>query len=507
LRGYWKDGVFAKKAWQVTPLILSFVITFFFYMGLIPGHPFNEDYAVYLKEAFNIGHGRPLSEMGVDYYFDPNLSLVLQGPLIYPPLLPALYAAPVAIFGYDIEILKELSLILLLLGFLTFSYAMRLWGFSVLETSASLVLFSLLPKIRESVNGIGSDLPFLVFLILALITIEKATRAPSGTAWRWGIAMGIAIFLATEMRIVGIVLFPTAWLVSLIRQRVIVRRELLTGAVAFSSLLVIDHTLIDYGAGYSFILHHTFFTPIANLKQFYWTLAGQWGSAPLPAGAEILLIGLVGLAVVGVAYEIARGTAAAVFLLCYTVLLLVLPNFTAGAGVRYLIPHILFFGAFICRGAGIVSQIFLKRSLVTSNLVTFVAATVATLLFTLSDRTYPSGLKSIGTDTPAARETFAFIRTNLPSSARLATSKYRSFHLFTSRRTIMPLTVRTRIELVHWLEQNKVDYVLLKYSPPNASLSFSDCPSSPLCGSGVQTEDLQEIWHNSDFRVFRVRRL
>ena len=180
MRGYWKDGVFAK-----IPFILSFVITFFFYTRLIPGHPFNEDYAVYLKEAFNIGHGRPLSEMGVDYYFDPNLSLVLQGPLTYPPLLPALYAAPVAIFGYDIEILKELSLILLLLGLVTFSYALRLWGFSVLETSASLVLVSLLPIIRYSVNGIGSDLPFLVFLILALITIEKATSTPSGTAWRW----------------------------------------------------------------------------------------------------------------------------------------------------------------------------------------------------------------------------------------------------------------------------------------------------------------------------------
>ena len=34
---------------------------------------------------------------------------------------------------------------------------------------------------------------------------------------------------------------------------------------------------------------------------------------------------------------------------------------------------------------------------------------------------------------------------------------------------------------MRWLEQNKVDYVLLKYSPPNASLSFSDCPNSPLC--------------------------
>ena len=506
MRGYWKDGVFAKKAWQIIPFILSFVITFFFYTRLIPGHPFNEDYAVYLKEAFNIGHGRPLSEMGVDYYFDPNL--YFQGPLAFPPLLPALYAAPVAIFGYDIEILKELSLILLLLGLVTFSYALRLWGFSVLATSASLVLFSLLPIIRYSVNGIGSDLPFLVFIILALITIEKATRAPSGTAWRWGIAMGIAIFLATEMRIVGIVLFPTAWLVSLIRQRVIVRWELVAAAVAFSSLWGIDHTVIDYGAGYGFILHHTFFTPIANLRQFYWILAGQWRSASLPAGAEILLIGLVGLAVVGVAYEITRGTAAAVFLLCYTVLLLVLPNsIISVAGGRYLIPHILFFGAFICRGAGIVSQIFLKRSLVTSNAVTLVAATVATLLFTLSDRAYPSGLKSIGTDTPAARETFAFIRTNLPSSVRLATSKYRSFHLFTSRRTIMPLTVRTRMELVRWLEQNKVDYVVLKYSPPNASLSFSDCPNSPLCELGANTEDLQEIWHNSDFRVFRVGRL
>jgi hypothetical protein len=504
---YWRGDVFAtnnfaNKAWHVVPFLLSVIIPLYFYASLICGHAFNEDYAVYLKEAFNIGHGRPLTEMGIDYYFDPNLSLLMQGVFTYPPLLPLLYALPVAIFGYDIEIIKELGLILLFLALLTFSYAMRRWGFSVLETSASLVLFSLLPQIHYWANSIGSDLPFLLFLIVALMTIEKATREASGTAWRWGIAMGIAIFLATEMRIVGMVLFPTAWLVSLIRHRRIVRCELITAAVAFSSLWGIEHTLIDHGPGYGFILHNTFFTPITNLRAFYWALAGQWRSVSFPMGAEILLIGFVALAVLGVAYEIMRGTTAAVFLLCYTVLLLILPDF--GVGARYLIPHMLFFGAFICRGARIVSQIFLGRSLVISKAVTFLTAAVAALLFTLSDRAYPVGLMSIGICTPAARDTFAFIRTNLPTGSRLAASKYRSFHLFTSRQTIRPLTVRTPMELVGWLKQNKVEYIVLKYSSPNSALSFSDCPSSPLCGLGVRTEGLEEIWYNSDFRLFRV---
>ena len=50
---------------ETMPFLLSAVIVFYLYVGLGNGHMFNEDYAVYLQQAWNIAHHVPMINMGV----------------------------------------------------------------------------------------------------------------------------------------------------------------------------------------------------------------------------------------------------------------------------------------------------------------------------------------------------------------------------------------------------------------------------------------------------------
>ncbi len=95
--------------------------------------------------------------------------------------------------------------------------------------------------------------------------------------------------------------------------------------------------------------------PVENVHQFYWALASPLTASPFPKLAIGILLFLAAMAALGLLYEAANGMVIAVFIVSYTVLLLVLPNFSAGA--RYLVPHLLVLGAFAVRGAAVVGRL------------------------------------------------------------------------------------------------------------------------------------------------------
>jgi hypothetical protein len=498
-----KSGIIGPAWAALIPILLSLIVGLYLQAGIIRGHALNEDYAAYLQEAQNIASHRPVNDMQVEYYFDPNLEISQQGPPSYPMLLPALYALPVAIFGYDIELLKELRLALLVAGLMLFAYAMRSWGFTALEIAVSLIVVGLSNPIKYSVNSIDADLPFLFFLVVALLAIEKASRAPPKAAMSWGIVMGVVIYLSTELRTVGIVLLAAAWLVDAIRHRRILTVGVSAAALAFGAMWGAQHALIGTTESYGGLLANgRFLTPIENLQQFYWAMANNWRDSN--QAVLVLLLAVVGLAGVGVISELIRGSAAAAFLVCYTLLLLVLPDFDAGS--RYLIPHLLFLGAFACRGASVIGGLLAKRTRPISNYAAMASAVVAVLLFSLSDRAYPAGLANVGTSAPASQEVFAYLKQTVPAEALVSMTKFRSFHLFTGHRTIKLLATKKTDELSGWLRDKKIDYVVVKYTPTKPEITFSDCPASPLCTADQPVRDAEEIWHNSDYRVFRLRK-
>jgi hypothetical protein len=485
----------------VIPYFLAIATICYLYTTLFDGQMFNEDYAVYLQQAWNLAHHLPMRDMGVVQYFDPNLDILHQSPLTYPPLLPLIYALPVLAFGFNIVIFKTIQLTILLAALLSFAYAMSKWRFDVKEVSSSILIFTLCYYTRSMINSIDSDLPFILFLIIALLSADNFVRAAGFKRYWWGILSGASIFLAIDMRTVGVVLVPTLLLADLlIHQRFRFITLAIPGTIA-AILWIGQWALGLSGASYGFVLHYQFFTPIRNIYEFYWALAQPLAVAAFPKVAIGILLILAALATIGLLYEAANGMTIAVFIVTYTVLLLVLPNFDAG--VRYLVPHFLVLGAFAVRGATLIGRLS-HTGIIGRQVFAWSTALLGVVWCMLVPVRSPSAPSEFGVTATSARDTFAFIREQTPPDALVAASKYRSFHLFTQRTTIRLPALHTIGDMLAWLHSHRVTEVVVKYSLPRSKGDVTDCPESPLCGNDNPDPDIKEVFRNTDFALFHV---
>ena len=483
---------------ESVPYLLVIGTVCYLYSIVSDGHLFNEDYAVYLQQAWNIVHHAPMQQMGVIQYIDPGRPLLRTTPFVYPPLLPLIFALPVDIFGINIIVFKMIQLAMFLAGLLLFCYAMRRWRFTVLEISVSVLLMTLCAEIRQSVNTIDSDLPSIFFLVLALMAAQALVEK-NGSEYTFGIISGIAIFLAVAMRTAAAPLLPALFLADLIVHRRVRWLKLsvpvATIAVLWLAQSVMFHSVFSYGL----VLRYRFFTPLDNIRQFYWSLAIPLTQSALPRVALAVLIALAALALCGVVYEAAKGMVVAVFIICYTAMLLVLPDFDAGA--RYLFPQLLVFGAFAVRGASLIAGL-LRGRLRNTPILPIGTAAAAVLLAGLSPDPLPAGHWDFGATAAPARQTFAFIRNHIPADAILAATMDRSFHLFTQRTTIR-FPYRPPADLLPWLRRYGVTAVAIKYSAPHWKYDFSDCPGLEFCRADA-VEGAKEVFRNADYAVFTI---
>jgi len=490
-----------KSAVDMIPSVLAIATVFYLYMGLSDGQLFNEDYAVYLQQAWNIANHVPMADVGVIQYFDPSRPLLMNGPLTYPSLLPLIYAYPVSVFGFNLKILKTIQIGLLLSGLLLFCYAMKRWEFTIFEASSSILIFTLSYEVRRSVNSIGSDLPFILFLVVAVLSIDSFVKSTGTRRYGWGILSGAAIFLAVSLRTVGVALLPTLLLADLLGHRRLNVLSLTIPMITLTALWIGQRALGLSGGNYEFITNFRFFTPAENIQQFYWAFAQPSTNSAFPRVVIGIFLILVAVATIGVLYEAARGMVIAIFIVAYTVLLLVLPNF--GAGARYLVPNLLVLGAFAARGATLISRM-VGAGMRTRQACVWGTAVLGLMWCILMPSPLPSGHWNFGVAADPAREMFAFIREQTPAGALLAASKPRSFHLFTRRTTIRPPAVGTMAEMMAWLKDHRVSYVVVKYSPPQWNYDLTDCPEMPLCRTDHHTPGIEELFRNSDFVLFRL---
>lgn len=492
-----------RNAVEAVPYLLTIFIVWRLYITLGIGHLFDEDFAVYLQQAWNLVHNVPMTKMGVIQYRDPSLPLLYVSPLVYPPLGPLLYAAPILYFGFNLTILKAFQLGLFAAGLLLFCYFMvRRWRFTVLEVCASLAMFAGSAELGRSVNSIGTDLPFIVFLVLALAAITKVVASPRRLNIAWGACAGTAIFLAMDVRIVGVALIPTLAIADLVFHRRLRPAAILIPSATSAALWGVQGLITHSGSSYNAIFHYHFFTPVAGIREFYWALAAPRAGLTFDGVALSALFMLVVFAAVGVAWEAARGTAVAVFILVYTAMLLILPESNTGA--RYLIPNLLVFGAFAVRGAALIASLLTRRS-ACLRILPYGAAAFGAAWWLLVPAPLPSGDWKFGVMAAPAEQAFAAVREKIPANAVLATTKPRSFHLFTQRTTIR-LPWRPPPEgLVRWLRAHGAAAVVVKTSPPGNRYDYSDCPVQWFCRAAPVMPWANEVFYNNDYALFVIR--
>jgi len=466
------------------------------------GQAMDEDFAVYLQEAENIIHGRPVMETGVLYAVDPDAAPGEQGAATFPPVVPLVLAPVVGVFGVNLLALKFAQLGLLLVTFALVTLLRRRLGFSLFEIAAALALFCVTPEILYQVNDIGSDLPFLFFLVVALLAAEAALAAPPARRLMRALLFGLAVFIAFEARLVAVALLPAAALAQIVRQkRATDPVTLLAPGGAFAVLWLLQAMLFRQNSAYGLVYSYKFFDVVPNLKNYYWHLLAPWPHGAMAHITPFLLVAVALLAATGIFQGLRRGQVTAWFCVFYFVLLMVVPNLNAG--LRYLVPIFLFVNAFVARGAAwTATALGLDEGRARACAA---AAAGALILLMLSILSGPDS-NSYGAGTASSSQVFRFLSDRTDPAALVAARKYRAFHLFTRRQTVRPplAALRSADNLSRWLAQSHIDYLVLKKSAAWGGNDYSDCPRSPLCEQTVS--GAETVFENPDYRVYRLRK-
>jgi hypothetical protein len=198
------------------------------------------DFASYVWNARNLLEGRALG----DAPFIPNYE-ANTGVTVVPPLFPLALAAPVALFGPDLHVLKLYNLgFLLAFFFLSFRYARtELRGvaiFFLLALAAS-------PQLWAMRDALLSEYLFLLLLMALLISWERLYHPVEGSLDNAGSRSAMVSILAAAAiltRVVGVVLVPAVFLAGIWTER---RLSLRTLAITASAAGAFAYLVLSIG--------------------------------------------------------------------------------------------------------------------------------------------------------------------------------------------------------------------------------------------------------------------
>ena len=218
---------------KLIPLLIILTVGALFLLTLRPGHHWGDDFAMYLLHARNLVTGQPYSTGYVYNPAEPH-----TGSPAYGPVFPMLIAPAYKILGANYSVMK----VIVILTFLVFLWAMFVmsahylsWGWRV----ALLVLVGFQPYLWNLRNDIISDMPFIMFLYLALAFAEHIEsrylkeRPPLAAA----LLMGLLMYLVYGTRSVGLAIIPAFVLYDLLIHRKLTRFAIIAaGLTAFLGL-------------------------------------------------------------------------------------------------------------------------------------------------------------------------------------------------------------------------------------------------------------------------------
>lgn len=205
---------------------------------LTHGQDWGDDWAGYVLQGLSLAKGTTSVFLEHNAFAMNNSSRVI-GPTAYPWGVPLMIAGLYRVFGYDLLIFKFINIIAyaLFLFCLFLLFRRKLKAFEIL---AVLGLFVFNPALQYAQESIGSDIPYLACSTVTLLLVDRCVvrRQILFNPWADGIGLGAAIFVATQVRSQGLLLFLTL-LVSLViqgwryrRKGLILKAILTTGAVA-----------------------------------------------------------------------------------------------------------------------------------------------------------------------------------------------------------------------------------------------------------------------------------
>lgn len=292
------------------------------------GHDWGDDFAVYIQHARNIAQG-------VDYRstrFIYNPAFPIQPPA-YPPVLPLLLAPVYRIAGLNLDAMKLALIPCFLAALLVLAW---LWRdrLSPPGLIAAIAVVGFNPYFWSFKDNVLSDIPFLLFTLLALAAVERAATTDGAPRLPAAALVAVCVALAWGTRNAGLVLVPTVVVYDVLRWRRLTWLSGLTVLVVGALYTLQRLTLGELGGALLFSL-----SPVdvaANAARYVQAFGVLWWNGVNLPLAVLLMAVLLALAAVAYFGRLREGvTVVEVFIPLYLALILVWNSFQ---GPRFLIP-------------------------------------------------------------------------------------------------------------------------------------------------------------------------
>ncbi len=487
--------------------MLACAATFVWHLlTLHPGHNWGGDFAQYIMHARNILAGRGYAE-----------GIMLDNPVLFPPGFPVLLAPLIRVFGVNFQFLKIWNVVFWY-GMLVFLYDKFRRNFGETIARLSVLFFVVNAYFFYFKQNVLSDIPFAFFVWASLTAAsfyekqrEQGRQRKASAALTLAVVLTLAAFCirAAGVALAGAMFYYFA----------VIRRNFRAAGIlgtAFLSLTVVLAVTIGSSPGdLQILLEHPAAAARAVLANVPLITRGLWivsfpidtrimralyqGMAPLLDGAAgVFYIGLcVFFAVKSFAKTL---TFEETFLAFYCGMLLVLSAFDNAPQefIRFLFPvwGVLLFVVIrtaLEAGAGMswrrpVGEAFLR--VMKAGFVVMILVNAGTLAIThrrQDDVLYRK----------ANQELFSWVKENIPPDGH---------YIFWQPRTLALMTGRVGTD--RWNQPSQRGHLTERIAGMNIRFLLLDRGIDADLLSALEAGFLpfDEIWQNSQYRVFRMKR-
>ncbi len=454
---------------------------------LTRGHEWGDDFASYIMQSKSILNDR-MDEFIQHNTFTIFKSSIQIGPVAYPWGYPLILTPMIALTGMRPLALKLPGLILFV-GFLICLYLLTKNRLARTESLILVSLFAFNPTLIKFLDQILSDIPFLFFIFLGLLSIIKIK--PS--MWN-SIALGVIIFFAFFIRTTGIILLASflAYQTICFYHQHEVRKMILinSGLILFSFglLWIITSLIFPNGQGSYFeqLKGLTFAIFKGNIFSYFHLFVIFFGTEPI---WNYIYYALVIFFLIGAWTQRDTDQPLVIFFVLYLIAILFWPEWQ---GPRFIFPLLPIFIYFAFQGIStVINKLPEKyRPLSMGISYTFWLVVIGIFLFTSGARAYSNlkdNRKINGPFDPYSSDVFNYIKEKTPPDSVIVFFKPRAMRLFTDRDTLMS-TECDHLKLG--------DYVVISYKAENSQI-----PPNEIGRCGL---NLLNVFENKRFVVYEL---
>ena len=477
-------SVAGMSLWQ---WVVMAIIAVAYLTCLSPGHVFvNDDFAAYVMHAANLAEGRPYAS--INYIPNPQ-ALWLAPSTGYPPVYPLILAPVYRVFGLNLRALKVVTVLCFVLFLAIFEALIRpMLSPAMCVCALSVLAFN--PIFWNQREYILSEFPYLMFSFAALLVVQNTYKTLTSDKLRIGaaVALSILLYCSYGTRTIGIALLPALILADLAKFNRPSRFLISVLGMTFA-LILAQGIFIASPTGYLRAFHFSPLVVSQNTVYYAKTLSYVWQNGVNKKIQIIFALLFTALAGFSFAGNLWRERSVREFYLVGYLAILIAWN--AEIGLRGLLPILPLYFVYGLEEFGRIIRPLSSRTRRTAIACLLIICGVTYSAEFRSESRRKSDANVLDS---SARELFSFLQDHSQPSEVIIFPKPRTLALFTNRAVASFGPGESPEDSANFMRTiHATIFVKADWSPQ----------SGPAFAVSNKTTLLQ-IFHNSDYQVFRV---